>query len=122
MPIGNFTGLGNSSEITVMQLPVPHDRWLGMLFQKICTLLYSDILQLFVSDFDTCRINVCVKFGFNFESGPGGCACNKVNNNLMADQRLSSPIQTDMAARLWPFLCFWNSSCSMLDHFGVGIR
>ena len=24
--------------------------------------------------------------------------------------------------RLWPFLCFWNSSCSMLDHFGVGIR
>jgi len=25
-------------------------------------------------------------------------------------------------SRLWPFLCFWNSSCSMLDHFGVGIR
>jgi len=80
-----------------------------MLFQKICTLLYSDILQLFVSDFDTCRINVCVKFGFNFEFGPGSCACNKVNNNLMADQRLSSPIQTDMAEHpmfyLVPFAC-----------------
>ena len=54
-----------------------------------------DLFQLLVGHFDSDLIVICVQHCFDFESGARLRATDEVDDRLIVDQRLSSPVQTD---------------------------
>ena len=55
-----------------------------------------NLTELFFSNFDSCRVFVCIESTLDSQSRTGSCGGNKIDNNLMADKRLASPVLTDV--------------------------
>jgi hypothetical protein len=54
------------------------------------------LIELFVRNFDAFGVCVCVKFTSDSQSRTGGRGRHELHHHLMADQRLSSPVLTDV--------------------------
>ena len=56
----------------------------------------ANLTELFFSNFDSCGVFVCIEFTSDSQPRTGGCGGNEIDNNLMADKRLASPVLTDV--------------------------
>ena len=54
-----------------------------------------DLVELLIGHFDPGLILVRVRHGLDFEPGAGSGAADQIDDRLVIDQRLSSPVQTD---------------------------
>ena len=64
-------------------------RWMNLVAAEL------DLVELLVGHFDSGLILVRVQHCLNFEPGARFGAADQINDRLIIDQRLSSPIQTD---------------------------
>ena len=59
--------------------------------------MQGDGVKLVIGDFAACGILVVDEVGGDAEAGLGGCGADVVEDRLVASQRLSGPVSTDLA-------------------------